>query len=296
MLRFGIDLGGTKIELIVINEDGKELYRQRCATPQGQYQAILACIGNLIQKAEQHTGKADHIGIGTPGSVSLNNGRIKNSNSTCLNNMPLQHDLEQTLKRPIQLSNDANCFVLSEATDGVGSGVSTVFGVILGTGAGAGISINGKILTGANRIAGEWGHNPLPWPNADELPGPKCYCGLRGCIETFLSGPGMSQDHQNRHDDLLQPADIVTRAAHHDLACEQTLQIYEDRLARALALVINILDPGVIVLGGGLSKIERFYANVPSHWQNYVFSDTVVTRLLPPKYGDASGVRGAAWL
>jgi fructokinase len=221
---------------------------------------------------------------------------MKNSNSTWLNGRPLDRDLAMTLARPIAIANDADCFALSEATDGAAAGAASMFGVIIGTGTGGGIVVHGRVLAGPNAIAGEWGHNPLPWPQQDELPGPSCYCGLKGCLETWLSGPGLARDHRERTGTLLTPPAILRAALAGDAAAEATLHRYEDRLARGLAAVINLVDPEVIVLGGGLSQLERLYRTVPAIWDRYVFSDTVRTRLVPPMHGDSSGVRGAAWL
>jgi fructokinase len=334
-MKLGIDLGGTKIEIIALDHQGVELLRRRVATPQGDYAATLHAIDNLVLSAEAELGQRGTVGIGTPGTISRATGLLKNSNSVHLNGKPVLQDLETLLQRKVMISNDANCFALSEATDGAAAGASVVFGVIIGTGVGAGIVVNGKVLTGPNGIAGEWGHNPLPWPAADELPGPDCYCGQQGCIETFLSGPGMAKLHQNGHGDInipvnetrharfplpnpppegeganeplcelhvkdtgefLSPDVIVALAAEGDKACALSMQHYENRLARSLAHVINILDPDVIVLGGGMSNIERLYVNVPQLWSRWVFSDRVDTRLLKNKFGDSSGVRGAAWL
>jgi len=296
MIRFGIDLGGTKIELIALDETGRERRRERVATPQGDYQGTVLAVAQLVDDAEKALGERGIVGIGTPGALSLRTGYLRNSNSVCLNGQPILQDLQQALGRPIRIANDANCFALSEATDGAAAGADCVFGVIVGTGTGAGIVVHGQVLTGANAIAGEWGHNPLPWPLDDERPGPACYCGKHACIETFLSGPGMSADHRRQSGALLAPAEIVQRAAKGDAGCEATLARYEDRMARSLAHVINILDPDVIVLGGGMSNIARLYQNVPRLWGAYVFSDHVATRLVPPLFGDSSGVRGAAWL
>ncbi len=240
--------------------------------------------------------EAVSVGVGSPGAVSRITGLMKNSNSTCLNGMPLHRDLEQVLACRVILANDANCFALSEAVDGAAVGQRNVFGVILGTGVGGGLVIQGKGLTGINAIAGEWGHNPLPWAASHESPGPPCYCGLTGCIETWLSGPGLQRAHFERSGEVLLPHDIVARAEQGCVQAERSLLEYEDRLARGLASVINIIDPDVIVLGGGLSNIRRLYSNVPRRWLDYVFSDSVATRLVQAKYGDASGVRGAAWL
>lgn len=295
-MRLGIDLGGTKIEIIALDDDGVELLRHRVPTPQGDYAATLLAIAGLVNRAEAELGEPCTIGVGTPGAVSKATGRLKNANSVCLNGKPVLQDLQNQLQRPVMISNDANCFALSEATDGAGMGAAVVFGVIIGTGAGAGIVVNGHVLTGANGIAGEWGHNPLPWAGRHEVPGPECYCGKRGCIETYLSGPGMMKLHQDDTGVLLHPAEIGDRAEAGDIACERSLQVYENRLARSLAHVINILDPDVIVLGGGMSNLSRLYARVPELWGQWVFSDRVDTRLVKHRFGDSSGVRGAAWL
>ncbi|NTV93998.1 MAG: ROK family protein [Thiobacillus sp.] len=296
MARVGIDLGGTKTELIALDGQGNELLRRRTATPQGDYRATLATIAGLVDWAEAELASRADIGIGTPGAVSPVSGLMKNCNSTCLNGQPLKQDLERLLGRPVALANDANCFALSEATDGAAAGADVVFGVIIGTGCGAGVVVHGRVLGGPNAIAGEWGHNPLPWPRTEELPGSACYCGKRGCLETWLSGPGLARDFAARSGFRLAPPEIAARAATGDLACGAALDEYEDRLARGLAHVINILDPDVIVLGGGLSNLARLYTNVPRLWNKYVFSDHVGTRLVPPRHGDSSGVRGAAWL
>jgi len=295
-MKLGIDLGGSKIEIIALDNHGVELLRRRVATPQGDYSATLHAIENLVHSAEAELGQRGSVGIGTPGTISKATGLLKNSNSVHLNGKPVLQDLATLLQREVKISNDANCFALSEATDGAASGASVVFGVIIGTGVGAGIVVNGKVLTGPNGIAGEWGHNSLPWPAADELPGPECYCGQKGCIETFLSGPGMTMLHQKDTGEALNPEVIVARAGEGDKACVLSMQHYENRLARSLAHVINILDPDVIVLGGGMSNIERLYANVPQLWTRWIFSDRVDTRLVKNKFGDSSGVRGAAWL
>jgi len=295
-MRLGIDLGGTKIEIIALDDKGKELLRRRVATPRDDYYETLQAIAGLVRAAEDELGQQGSLGIGTPGALSRATCRLKNSNSVVLNGQPILQDLESLLQRRITISNDANCFALSEATDGAAAGAEVVFGVILGTGVGAGIVVNGHVLTGPNAIAGEWGHNLLPWPEAHELPGPPCYCGKHGCIETYLSGPGMSKLHQADTGETFSSTEIVQRAGQGDAACEHSLQIYEHRLARSLAHVINILDPDVIVLGGGMSNIERLYANVPALWGQWVFSDRVDTKLVKYQYGDSSGVRGAAWL
>jgi fructokinase len=296
MIRIGIDLGGTKIEGIALSTQGDELYRERVPTPDGDYRATLQAVHDLIYEIELALGDRGSVGICTPGAISPATGLLKNSNSVCLNDKPLYTDLRKLLGRDVRILNDANCFALSEAIDGAAQGARVVFGVIIGTGTGAGIVVDGKILQGANAIAGEWGHNPLPWPLDIELPGPECYCGKNGCIETFLSGPGMTRDHELYANVILDADTIVAKAVFGDEDAVETLQRYEDRLARGLAHVMNILDPDVIVLGGGMGNIRRLYKNVPTLWSRYVFSDQVDTRLLPPKYGDSSGVRGAAWL
>ncbi len=295
-MRIGIDLGGTKIEGIVLDDEGEEIIRHRIATPQGDYPGTLQAIRGLVDYLESRTTHAKSIGIGTPGAISTATGLMKNSNSVCMNGKPVHEDIETLLGRKVSLANDANCFALSEATDGAAKDADIVFGVIVGTGTGAGIVVNGKLLTGSNCISGEWGHNPLPWPQDVELPGPQCYCGKHGCIETWLSGPGMTRDHELYANVFLDAETIVSKAQFGDEDAEETLQRYEDRMARALASVINILDPDVIVLGGGMGNIKRLYKNVPKLWGNYVFSDEVRTRLVAPMYGDSSGVRGAAWL
>jgi fructokinase len=296
LLRIGLDLGGTKIEVVVLEAEGRELVRRRIPTPQNDYAATLAAVVSLVREIEREVGARGSVGIGTPGAISAATGRIKNSNSTCLNNRPLKQDLEAALGRPVRIANDANCFALSEATDGAGAGAGTVLGVILGTGVGSGIVVHRQILEGANAIAGEWGHNPLPLPSEDDLPLPPCSCGRAGCIETYLSGPGLSRDHLERTGQRFDAQAICAFAAAGEASAQATLTRYEHRLARALAHVINVLDPHVIVLGGGLSNVPRLYENVPNLWVPQVFSDRIATRLMPPSHGDASGVRGAAWL
>jgi fructokinase len=294
--RVGIDLGGTKIEIVALDSAGRETIRRRIPTPQNDYRAILQAMADLVWSVERELGRKATIGIGTPGSLSAATGLMRNSNSVCLNGQPLQRDLQSLLKREIRMANDANCFALSEALDGAGRGATIVFGVILGTGVGGGIVVSGHLLRGANAIAGEWGHNPLPSPTSDDLPLPACYCGRYGCVETYLSGPGMTCDHEQRSGKALNPGAIVATAKSGDASCERTLQLYESRLARALAVVINILDPDIIVLGGGMSNIARLYDHVPLLWRQHVFSDHVATRLAKNEHGDSSGVRGAARL
>jgi fructokinase len=295
-MKLGIDLGGTKIEIIALADTGAELLRRRVSSPRENYHETLQTIAGLVRDAEAELGQRGSLGIGTPGAVSRVTGRIKNSNSTHLIGQPIVQDLEALLQRPVKIANDANCFALSEATDGAAAGSPVVFGVILGTGVGAGIVVEGRVLAGPNGIAGEWGHNPMPWPQPNELPGPQCYCGKQGCIETFLSGPGMMKLHEQETGTALSSQEVGARAEQGDAACERTLQQYENRLARGLAHVINILDPDIIVLGGGMSNIERLYANVPQLWGQWVFSDRVDTKLVKNRFGDSSGVRGAAWL
>jgi fructokinase len=295
-LALGIDLGGTKIEIIALAEAGEVRLRRRRRSPQGSYVDTLNAIRALVLEAEAELGAQGTLGFGTPGAISPASGLLKNSNSTWLNGRPLDRDLAALLERPIAIANDADCLALSEATDGAAAGASSVFAVILGTGVGGGLAIHGRVLAGPNAIAGEWGHNPLPWPSPSELPGPPCYCGLRGCIETWLSGPGLARDYRDATGIERQSPAIVAAAAGGDAGAEAALRRYEDRLARGLATVINLLDPATIVLGGGVSNLERLYTSVPALWQRYVFSDTVRTRLVPPVHGDSSGVRGAAWL
>ena len=275
--RIGIDLGGTKIEVAVLGERGDVLMRERVPTPAGNYEATVASIADLVRRAQVPAGAGASIGVGTPGSASKVSGRIINANSTVLIGKPLQADLERAIGRRIRLANDANCFVLSEAVDGAASHGGTVFGVILGTGVGGAVAVGRRVLDGPNGIAGEWGHNPLPWPSAAELPGPACYCGKRGCIETFLSGPALARER-----------DLI--------GAQAAVNAYEDRLARALASVINVLDPDSIVLGGGVSNAESLYERVPLLLPRYVFSDAVRTKLVRAAHGDSSGVRGAAML
>ena len=294
--RFGIDLGGTKIEIAALDSRGVVRLRRRAATPAGDYAATVDAVVALVESAERELGARGTLGIATPGARSLATGLIKNANSTALNGRPLKEDLEKRLAREVRIANDANCFALSEAIDGAGRGAEVVFGVILGTGVGGGVVVRGRVLTGANAIAGEWGHNALPLPAPGDHPLPPCYCGRRGCIETYLSGPALAADYARAAGERLASEEVVRRASEGDAACAAAIDRYEERLARALAAVINVLDPDVIVLGGGLSSVERLYAGVPKHWREGVFSDEVRTRLLPPVHGDSSGVRGAAWL
>jgi fructokinase len=296
MERIGIDLVGTKIEISLLDASGALCLRRRVPTPAGDYAATLETISRLVADVERERGAHCTVGIAMPGALSLATGLVKNSNSTCLNDRPFKTDIEAKLGREVRMANDANCFALSEAVDGAAKGAAVVFGVILGTGVGGGLVVNGEILTGANAIAGEWGHNPLPLTGEELRPLPRCYCGREGCVESFLSGPSLAADHARATGDRVDPAAIVQRAAAGDAACESTLCRYEKRLARALAVVMNIVDPDVIVLGGGLSNLQRLYGSIPTLWTPHVFSDQIRTRLVPPRHGDSGGVRGAAWL
>ena len=299
-LRIGIDLGGTKIEAIAIDGAGAQLARLRRPTPQGDYEGTLEAIAALVAILEADPALAPYgqarVGIGTPGAFSSASGRLKNSNSTCLNGRELAADLESRLARPLRFANDANCFALSEAVDGAGADAAVVFGVILGTGVGGGIVVDGRVLEGRNSISGEWGHNPLPLMDEADAPRPACYCGRAGCVETWLSGPGLSADHLRATGRSMPAAAVAAAAAAGDAGCAATLERYCERAARALAGVINLLDPDVIVLGGGLSNIDRLYERIPTLWGAHVFSDRVDTPLVRNRHGDSSGVRGAAWL
>ena len=298
-MRIGIDLGGTKIEGIALTDDGTELARRRVATPRGDYDATIRIVCELVASVEHRAGGSPErstVGIGIPGTISPRTGLVKNANSVWLIGKPLDRDLAEALGRPVRLANDANCFAVSEAVDGAAAGANVVFGVILGTGVGGGVVVDGRPLTGPNAIAGEWGHNPLPWPRGKESPGPKCYCGKKGCIETFLSGPGFADDFAAATGTQMAAPDIVARAESGETAALAACERYEERLARCLAHVLNILDPDVVVLGGGLSNIPRLYETVPRRWAEWVFSDHVSTPLLPNLHGDSGGVRGAAWL
>ena len=295
-MRIGIDLGGTKIEGIVLAESGEILARRRRPSPQGDYRATLEAIAGLVLDLEREAGGRGSVGVGIPGALSPATGRVKNANSTWLIGEALDRDLAERLGRLVRLENDANCFALSEAVDGAGAGDRSLFGVILGTGVGGGLVVDGRLIGGLNAVAGEWGHNPLPWPGEAEREGPPCYCGKRGCIETFLSGPGLARDHEVVTGEATSAERIVAGASEGDAACEATLTRYEDRLARALASVINLLDPDAIVLGGGLSGIARLYDAMPRLLPGFVFGGEAATAILPPRHGASSGVRGAAWL
>lgn len=303
-MRIGIDLGGTKIEIIALDSQGVECYRERIATPQGDYKQTITAIVELVKGAETHLesqlASQATVGMGIPGAISLQTGLVKNANSVCLIGKPLQKDLQQMLDREIRINNDANCLTVSEATDGAAADVEVVFGVIVGTGTGGGIAINKRVITGCNMIAGEWGHNPLPWPDHRDLPQITCYCGKEDCIETYLSGPGLLKRFRALvGDERAAPEtvqELVDMAQQGNELAEISLQNYERQMAKSLAGVINILDPDKIVLAGGLSNIQRLYQNVPRIWSEYVFSDSVTTQLVAAKFGDSSGVRGAAWL
>jgi len=295
-MRIGIDLGGTKIEGIAIAGASDVLMRERIQAPRGDYAATLAAVTGLVHEIERSIGARGSVGIGIPGTISPATGLVKNANSTWLIGQPLADDLQRMLDRPIRFANDANCFALSEAVDGAAAGASPVFGVIIGTGTGGGLAIDGRIVTGANAIAGEWGHNPLPAMTDEERPGATCYCGRCGCIETFLSGPALSRDYRDPDGHDVSAEEIASRAAAGEPVACAALDRYEARMARALASIINVVDPEVIVLGGGLSNIDRLYENVPKLWTPHIFSDRATTRLVKAKHGDSSGVRGAAWL
>jgi predicted NBD/HSP70 family sugar kinase len=295
-LRIGVDLGGTKIEVVALDAAGRQVLRRRVATPQGDYGATVKAITGLVTGVEAELRCSASVGVCTPGAISPATGLMKNSNSVCLNGKPLLADLRQSLRREVRIGNDADCFALSEASDGAASGAACVFGVIVGTGTGGGLVVGGRLLAGPNAIAGEWGHNPLPWPNDTERPGPVCYCGKTGCIETWLSGPGLERDYLQATGVALKAELIAERGQFAEAAAVACLRRYTDRLARALATVINLVDPDVIVLGGGIGNIEVLYKEVPRAWGRYVFSDRVDTCLVRPLYGDSSGVRGAAWL
>jgi fructokinase len=300
--RIGIDLGGTKIEGLALDSTGAELARLRIPTPQHDYAATVRAIAELVQQLELRAGLPSDgapatVGVGIPGTIVRATGLVKNANSTWLIGQPLERDLSHALARPVLCANDANCLAVSEATDGAAAGAELVFAVILGTGCGGGIAVNGQVRVGPNGLSGEWGHNSLPWPTADELPGPPCYCGQRGCIETWISGTGLASDHRRVTGHPLTGPQIVAAAAAGDAAAEASLVRLEDRIGRALAGVINLLDPDVIVLGGGLSKLDRLYAHLPALIARHLFGGgALATPVLRAKHGDASGVRGAAWL
>lgn len=295
-MRIGIDLGGTKIEALAIDGQGVELARYRIDTPRDDYDATIMAMAELVRRLEQETGRRGTVGAGIPGNISRITGLVKNSNSTWLNGRPLDEDLASALAREVRVANDANCFAVSEATDGAAAGEHVVFGVILGTGCGGGVAIAGRVHNGPNGVAGEWGHNPLPWPRPEEYPGPACYCGKRGCMEMWVSGTGLALDYKTVIGKVRTAPEIVSDFEAGDAAAVDAMQRFEDRLARGLAQVINILDPDVIVIGGGVSRVEHIYRELPKKLPAYVFGGEVSTPVLQAKYGDSSGVRGAAWL
>jgi fructokinase len=305
-MRFGVDLGGTKTEILALDDNGEVRLRERVATPaasgsspgeqRAQYNQIVMMIRDLVKSAESRLQTTGSVGVGIPGTISPATGRIKNANTICLIGQAFDRDLASALGREVRLANDANCFALSEASDGAGSDHAVVFGVIIGTGCGAGLVVNGQVLEGPNSITGEWGHNPLPWIRQNEFPGPECYCGKRACIETYLSGTGFRRDHAQATGKDLSPQEILTLAQGGDTQALASIERYEDRMARSLASVINVLDPNIVVFGGGMSNVGRIYENLPLLLKKYVFSDEVATKLAPARHGDSSGVRGAAWL
>ena len=295
-MRLGIDLGGTKIEIVALDDTGATLARERVPTPAGDYDGTIRAIGALVSGVEARLGRRGTVGIATPGALSTRTGLMKNSNSTVLNGRPLDRDIAAHLGRPIRIENDANCFALSEAVDGAAAGAHVVFGVILGTGVGGGLVVDRRVIAGRNRVTGEWGHNPLPWPNPDERPGPACYCGKTGCIETFLSGAGLARSYAGRARPPLAAQDIAAAAASGDADARAALRLYRDRLARGLGSVINIVDPDAIVLGGGLSNIDAIFDGLETEIARHAFSDALDTRIARAQHGDSSGVRGAAWL
>ena len=295
-MRIGIDLGGTKIEGIAIDGDGRERLRRRTAAPRGDYRRTLDAVVGLVRDIESAIGGRATVGVGIPGTISPSTGLVRNANSTWLIGEPLADDLPRLLDRPVRFANDANCFALSEASDGAAAGAAVVFGVIVGTGCGGGVVVRGEVIAGANGVAGEWGHNPMPAPRDTESPGPPCYCGRRGCIEQFLSGPALARDYREAGGAAVTAAEVAARASAGEARAVEALSRYAERMARALGSVINLLDPDVIVLGGGLSNIEPLYERVPQLWSPYVFSDRIDTRLVRARHGDSSGVRGAAWL
>ena len=295
-LRIGVDLGGTKIEFVALERDGTELYRHRIPTPRFDYERTVRAIADSVKEMEKQLGSTASVGIGIPGTVSTRTGLVKNANSTWLNGKPFDKDLSRALAREVRCANDANCLAVSEATDGTGVGKHVVFAVILGTGCGGGVAVGGRVHGGSNGVAGEWGHNTLPWMRGDEFPGPPCYCGKNGCIETWISGTGLEKDYERAAGVSLRGPEIIARSEAGEPSALAALDRFEDRLARGLAGVINLLDPDVIVMGGGASRIPRLYKNVPARLTEYVFGKEADTSLMPAKHGDSSGVRGAAWL
>jgi fructokinase len=295
-IRIGVDVGGTKIEALAIAADGAELLRYRVPTPRGDYDATVNAVAGLVTRLEQELNTSATVGVGIPGTIARETGLVKNANSVWLNGRPFDRDLSTAMARPVRCANDANCFAVSEASDGAAAGQTVVFGVILGTGCGGGVALHGRVHAGSNGVAGEWGHNPLPWQHADEYPGPACYCGRNGCIEMWISGTGLARDHKQVTGTAKTGEEIITASKLGDAAALATMARYEDRLARSLAHVVNMLDPDVIVLGGGLSGIQRLYENIPLLLPDLVFGRSCNTLIVQAKHGDSSGVRGAAWL
>jgi fructokinase len=295
-LRIGVDLGGTKIEFVALERDGREVHRHRVATPRDDYDGTIRAIKEEVERIEAAQERSGSVGVGIPGTISRITHTVKNANSTWLNGRAFDRDLSEALKREVRCANDANCLAVSEATDGAGVGKRVVFAVILGTGCGGGLALDGKIHNGRNGVAGEWGHNTLPWMRAEEYPGPECYCGYRGCIETWISGTGLEADYQRATKVKLSGKEIIARSEGGEAAAVASLQRYEDRLTRSLAQMINNLDPDIIVLGGGVSQVPRLYQDVPKRLKEYVFGREADTPVVVAKHGDASGVRGAAWL
>ena len=295
-MRIGVDLGGTKIEAVALDDAGSELAKQRVATPRGNYPGTLDAIAELVSALEQQTGQSGTVGVGMPGSFSTVTGVVRNANSTWLIGQPFDHDLQARLGREVRFANDANCLAVSEAVDGAGAGAAVVFAVILGTGVGGGVALNGKVHNGHNAIGGEWGHNPLGWMEPEEFPGPDCYCGKRGCIETFVSGTGFEQDFLRTTGERIRGLEIVARAASGDADADAALQRYEHRLARSMATLANVLDPDVFVLGGGMSNLPQIYETLSRLVPNWTLGGEFTTPIRPAKHGDSSGVRGAAWL
>lgn len=295
-MRIGVDLGGTKIEALAIDDQGRELARHRVDTPRDDYDATIAAMVDLVRRLEQQTGTAGSVGAGIPGSISSVTGVVKNANSTWLNGRPLHEDLAAALGREVRVANDANCLAVSEATDGAAAGKHVVYGIILGTGCGGGVAIDGRVHAGPNEVGGEWGHNPLPWPEPEESPGPACYCGKRGCLEMWVSGTGIAVDHRNVTGKALTTREVASEFELGNVEAKATLDRFYDRLARGLATVVNMLDPDIIVVGGGVSRVGHIYEELPKRLPQYVFGGEVSTTVVPAKYGDSSGVRGAAWL
>jgi len=296
VIRIGVDLGGAKIEAIALDAGGETLARRRVATPAHDYSAIVESVAKLVGDIESDIGRRGHVGVGAPGAISTHSGLVKNSNTAVINGKPLDVDLSHALGRPVRVANDANCFALSEAIDGAGKDAGVVFGVILGSGVGGGIIINGRIVEGRNRVAGEWGHTPLPWMTEDEYPGALCFCGHKGCIETFLCGAGLARDYERRSGESRAATEIAALAESGGAVARESIDRYQDRLARALAMVVDLIDPDAIVLGGGLSNITRLYEGLAARVGENAFTDAFDTKILPNAHGDSSGVRGAAWL